>query len=135
MELSAPFKKNILALYFIKVSKWFTLVMPVIVLFYEENGLGLKDIFLLKSVYSVAVVAFEIPAGYLADVWGRKNTLLVGCSLAFGGFLCYSFSYTLVLFSGGSIFRDRTKSGLRGRLSLTVRYYVIPQERRRIFKI
>ncbi|MFR3853028.1 MAG: hypothetical protein ACLTXP_13030 [Odoribacter splanchnicus] len=72
MELSAPFKKNILALYFIKVSKWFTLVMPVIVLFYEENGLGLKDIFLLKSVYSVAVVAFEIPAGYLADVWGVK---------------------------------------------------------------
>lgn len=104
MELSAPFKKNILALYFIKVSKWFTLVMPIIVLFYEENGLGLKDIFLLKSVYSVAVVAFEIPAGYLADVWGRKNTLLLGGSLAFGGFLCYSFSYTLGAFFLAEVF-------------------------------
>lgn len=72
--------------------------MPVIVLFYEENGLNLQDIFLLKSVYSVAVVAFEIPAGYLADVRGRRNTLLIGCLLAFGGFLCYSFSYTLGAF-------------------------------------
>lgn len=91
-------KRNLIALYLIKVSKWFTLVMPVIVLFYEENGLNLKDIFLLKSVYSIAVVAFEIPAGYLADAWGRRNTLILGCTLAFGGFLCYSFSYTLGAF-------------------------------------
>ena len=91
-------KRNLIALYLIKVSKWFTLVMPVIVLFYEENGLNLKDIFLLKSVYSIAVVAFEIPAGYLADAWGRRNTLISGCTLAFGGFLCYSFSYTLGAF-------------------------------------
>lgn len=92
------FKRNLIALYLIKVSKWFTLVMPIIVLFYEENGLKLQDVFLLKSVYSVAVVAFEIPAGYLADVWGRRNTLILGCILAFGGFLCYSFSYTLGAF-------------------------------------
>ena len=58
---------------FDKVSKWFTLIMPIIVLFYEENGLGLKDIFLLKSVYSIVLVSLDIPTGYLADAWGRKN--------------------------------------------------------------
>lgn len=66
--------------------------MPIIVLFYEENGLGLKDIFLLKSVYSIVLVILDIPTGYLADVWGRKNCLLTGCLIAFGGFICYSFS-------------------------------------------
>ncbi|HAC21931.1 MAG TPA: MFS transporter, partial [Porphyromonadaceae bacterium] len=65
-------KQNILALYAIKLSKWFSLVMPVIVLFYEKNGLTLQDIFMLKSVYSIAAVALEIPSGYLADVWGKK---------------------------------------------------------------
>lgn len=90
--------KNLIALYLIKISKWFTLVMPVIVLFYEANGLRLKDIFLLKSVYSIAVVLCEIPAGYLADVWGRRNTLVTGCILSFGGFLCYSFSYEFAFF-------------------------------------
>ena len=69
----AGMKRNILALYLIKLSKWFTLVMPIIVLFYEKHGLGLQDVFILKSVYSVAAVALEIPSGYLADVGGARK--------------------------------------------------------------
>lgn len=91
-------KRNILALYLIKLSKWFTLVMPIIVLFYEKHGLGLQDVFILKSVYSVAAVALEIPSGYLADVWGRKRCLIAGCVLFFGGYLCYSFTSTFEAF-------------------------------------
>lgn len=94
----AAFKQNIISLYLIKVSKWFTLIMPIIVLFYEENGLGLKEIFLLKSVYSVVLVSLDIPTGYLADAWGRKNCLLTGCIIALSGFLFYSFSYTFAAF-------------------------------------
>lgn len=91
-------QKNILALYIIKLSKWFTLVMPIIVLFYEEHGLGLQDVFILKSVYSVAAVALEIPSGYLADVWGRRKCLIIGCILYFFGYLCYSATSTFTAF-------------------------------------
>lgn len=91
-------KRNILALYIIKLSKWFTLVMPIIVLFYEKHGLGLQDVFILKSVYSVAAVALEIPSGYLADVWGRRKCLICGCVLFFCGYLCYSFTSTFQAF-------------------------------------
>ncbi|MCD7936369.1 MAG: MFS transporter [Tannerellaceae bacterium] len=83
-------RKNILALYIIKLSKWFSLVMPIIVLFYEDHGLRLQDIFILKSIYSVAAVSLEIPSGYLADVWGRKKCILSGCILFFLGYLVYS---------------------------------------------
>ena len=72
--------------------------MPIIVLFYEENGLGLKDIFLLKSVYSIVLVSLDIPTGYLADAWGRKNCLITGCIVAFGGYICYSLSSTFYAF-------------------------------------
>lgn len=91
-------RQNILALYIIKLSKWFSLVMPIIVLFYENQGLRLQDVFILKSVYSVAAVALEIPSGYLADVWGRRRCLLLGCILFFGGYLCYSFTSTFEAF-------------------------------------
>lgn len=91
-------KKNILALYLIKLSKWFSLVMPIIVLFYEEHGLGLQDVFILKSVYSVAAVILEIPSGYLADVLGRKKCLITGCILFFGGYLCYSLTHSFGAF-------------------------------------
>ena len=92
------FRKNISLLYLIKISKWFTLIMPVIVLFYESNGLGLKDVFILKSVYSMAAVILEIPSGYLADVWGRRKCLILGCILYFGGYLSYSFTDTFTAF-------------------------------------
>lgn len=94
----SSFNHNIISLYLIKVSKWFTLIMPIIVLFYQDNGLGLKEIFLLKSVYSVVLVVLDIPTGYLADAWGRRNCLISGCLLAFFGYICYSFSSTLYAF-------------------------------------
>ena len=92
-------KRNILALYIIKLSKWFTLVMPIIVLFYEDHGLGLQDVFILKSVYSIAAVALEIPSGYLADVWGRRKCLILGCILFFFGYLYHSFTSTFAAFA------------------------------------
>ncbi|MCG6190962.1 MFS transporter [Maribellus maritimus] len=89
----ASLNKNITQLYLIKISKWFNLVMPVVVLFYQDNGMGMHEIFVLKAIYSVAIVFMEIPSGWMADVWGRKKTLILGSILGSGGFLIYSFSY------------------------------------------
>ena len=87
------YNKNIIRLYLVKISKWFNLVMPVVVLFYQDNGMGMHEIFVLKSIYSVAIVAMEIPSGWMADIWGRKKTLIFGSILGSAGFLMYSFSY------------------------------------------
>ena len=67
--------------------------MPIIVLFYHENGLSMTQIFLLKSVYSIGMLVLEIPSGYFGDVWGRKKTLIVGTLLTTIGFSFYSFSF------------------------------------------
>ena len=67
------------------------LTMPVIFLFYKENGLGTQDLFILKAVYSVSIVIMEIPSGYFGDAWGRKNTLITGSILGFSGFGLYCF--------------------------------------------
>lgn len=85
--------RNIPSLYVIKLSKWFNLVMPVVVLFYQDNGMGMQEIFILKSIYSVAIVVMEVPSGWMADVWGRKKTLLWGSLLGAVGFLVYSGSH------------------------------------------
>ncbi len=83
---------NIPRLYLIKISKWFMLFMPIVVLFYEDNGLGMADVLLLKGIYSIAIVIFEIPSGYFADVWGRKNTMIIGSILGTFGFITYTVS-------------------------------------------
>lgn len=53
----------------------------------------MQEIFILKAIYSVAIVVMEIPSGWMADVWGRRKTLIMGSILGSAGFLLYSFSY------------------------------------------
>lgn len=84
---------NIPRLYTIKISKWFMLYMPIVVLFFESNGLQMKDIMVLQAIYSVMIVVLEIPSGYMADVWGRRNTILTGAIMGVVGFMIYGVSY------------------------------------------
>jgi len=84
---------NIYKLYLVKVAKWFSLIMPIVVLFYKENNLEQFDIFILQGIYSISIVALEIPSGYFADVLGRKKTLIWGSILGCVGFIIYSLTY------------------------------------------
>ena len=72
--------------------------MPIVVLFYQDNGLSMSQIFILQAIYSISIVALEIPSGYFADALGRKNTIVAGAILGFLGFLIYSFSIGFIGF-------------------------------------
>jgi MFS family permease len=69
------------------------LIMPIVVLFYNENGLTQFDILVLQGVYSIVIASMEIPTGYFADVMGRKKSLVLGSILGFAGYLIYCFSF------------------------------------------
>jgi len=67
--------------------------MPIIWLFYQENGLDLTDLFIIQSIYSVTIAIIEIPSGYIADVLGRKNSMIIGMFFGMIGMIVYSFSF------------------------------------------
>ncbi|MCB9679178.1 MAG: MFS transporter [Alphaproteobacteria bacterium] len=50
--------------------------VPVIVLFWLDNGLDLTDVFLLQSLYAIATVLLEVPTGAVADRLGKRTSLL-----------------------------------------------------------
>lgn len=83
-------ESNIGKLYIIKVAKWFMLTMPILMLFYKDMGFSDRESFLLKAFYSIAIVIFEIPSGYVADVIGRRKTLVFGSILGTLGFFVYA---------------------------------------------
>ncbi len=95
-------EKNIIQLYLIKLSKWLMLIMPVVALFYADNGLDDFDIYLLQAIYSISVAVLEIPSGYMADVIGRRTSLVLGSILGTLGFVLYSFSHSF----GGFLFAE-----------------------------
>ena len=69
------------------------LYMPIVKLFYEENGLNNFELLTLHAVYSITIFFLEIPSGYIADIWGRKKSLVLGTILGTLGFSIYSITY------------------------------------------
>lgn len=69
------------------------LIMPVIALFFKENGLSVQDIFVLQALFSVTTIALEAPTGYFADVFSRRAALIIGGFVSALGYVVYSMSY------------------------------------------
>lgn len=86
-------RSNIWKLYALGIIQWFLLVMPIIVLFYQENGLSMRQIMILQAFASLTIVCIEIPSGYFADRVGRKYSLLVGSILGFLGTFIYALTF------------------------------------------
>jgi len=71
---------RVLALSFFQT---FMVVIPVVVPFMESKGLDMREILTLQALFAAVIVLLEVPSGYVADVLGRKSTLVVG-SLFYG---------------------------------------------------
>ena len=84
---------NIPKMFILQALRWFLLILPTIVLFFQANGLSLTEVFVLQSFFSVSIVILEVPTGYFADVFGRKLSLVAGNGLAFLGLLVYCFAH------------------------------------------
>jgi MFS family permease len=89
MELQSNIKK----LYGISTIRWFMLFIPILVIFFQDNGLSMKEVLLLQAIFSISIVVLEIPSGYLSDIFNRKIMIIFGNVFGFFGFLAYSLSY------------------------------------------
>ena len=52
-------------------------LLPVLLLFYQHNGLTTGDFFLFQGIFSLAALLFEVPAGYIGDLFPKKNILIL----------------------------------------------------------
>ena len=85
-------ESNIPKLYILVVLRWLLFVMPIIVLFFYDNGLNQTEIMILQAIFSIGIVIFEIPSGYFSDVIGRKRTIVIGSIISTFAFVIYSIS-------------------------------------------
>ncbi len=68
------------------------LTYPFFVIYYQTRGLTLAQMAFMWSLMSVAKVICEIPTGVVADVFGRKTSVIIG-------YLGVSFCWLLVPFT------------------------------------
>lgn len=95
--------RNIYLLYIIRTIRTFLLLVPILVPFFQENGLTQTQIYLVQSIYAIVIVILEIPSGYFADHFGRKYSMLWGVTFSTLGCAIYSFSYSFATILPGAI--------------------------------
>ena len=46
--------------------------MPILIPFLNAKGMSMEQVFQLQAAFALAVLVFEVPSGYIADLWGRN---------------------------------------------------------------
>ena len=105
---------NIWKLYVIKGLRWFQLVMPIVIIFFQDNGLSLFEIMIIQATYSATVGVMEIPSGFLADVFGRRKSLILGSIFSFIGFSVISLSFGFWEFISAQLILGLAQSFISG---------------------
>ena len=70
-------ESNIWKFYLYEILYSLMFYTPIIILFYQHNGLNLTQIMVLQSISSIIWIVMEIPTGHFADIIGRKKSLLI----------------------------------------------------------
>lgn len=87
-------KRNIPKLYVYSFFQFFLVLIPVIIPFWQSKGLTLSEIFLLQGIFGAVLIVMDMPAGYFADLFGRKKAMVFGSLISGAGFQILWFGQT-----------------------------------------
>ena len=78
--MNAQLPKNIGRTLLLGFFESFLVIMPVAVPFFQSKGLSMQEVFALQALFGFVVMITEVPSGYIADLIGRKRTLVLGAA-------------------------------------------------------
>lgn len=71
-------QKNIKTIYWMSFFQCALIVTAVFVPLLQRHGLTMSQVLQTQALFAFVIAGFEVPSGYLADIWGRKNTIVAG---------------------------------------------------------
>lgn len=78
--------------------------LPVFFLYFL-SAVSLEEALFLEAVYYLAVVAAEVPSGYLADRLGRRPTLLLSCAFEVAAAITFALTGSFVPFLAAQLLK------------------------------
>ncbi len=76
----------------------FMVLIPVFVPLLQGYGLSMSQVLQTQALFALTIALCEVPSGYIADMWGRRNAVIVGSILNAFGFLSLLWADTFVDF-------------------------------------
>ncbi len=77
---------NITKIYLLAFFQSAMVITAIYVPLLQGYGLSMSEVMQTQALFALTVAISEVPSGYLADLWGRKNTILCGAVLSALGF-------------------------------------------------
>ncbi|MCF7872072.1 MFS transporter [Candidatus Woesearchaeota archaeon] len=100
---------------FLKNQTYFT---PIFIIFLQSHFLSLQEIFLIFTIGSIFSLLIEIPTGVLADLYGKRKTIIIGKLVLIIAYLGFGFSNTFwsfvmfqIIYELGNALRSGTETG------------------------
>ena len=78
MSINNKLKQNISVSYIYNFLLQLNITSAIWVLYLAFRGMSLVEIGLLESVYHITGVLFELPTGVIADLYGKKFSIITG---------------------------------------------------------
>ncbi len=78
MNINNKLKRNISVSYIYNFLLQLNITSAIWVLYLAFRGMSLVEIGLLESIYHITGVLFELPTGVIADVYGKKFSVVIG---------------------------------------------------------
>jgi len=79
---------NVRNIYLLGFLNSFIVVNPVFVPLLQGHGLSMNQVLQTQALFALTVALFEVPSGYIADLWGRRRAMIAGGAFSALGFLC-----------------------------------------------
>jgi MFS family permease len=79
---------NIRNIYLLGFFNSFMVVNPVFVPLLQGYDLSMNQVLQTQALFALTIALFEVPSGYIADIWGRRKAIIAGAVLFALGFLC-----------------------------------------------
>ena len=84
--MNRSLQNNIRTIYAMGFFHSFMVVVPVFVPLLQGYGLSMSQVLQTQAMFALTIAICEVPSGYIGDLWGRRNAILLGSALNAVGF-------------------------------------------------
>ena len=85
-------KRNIHVIFVLNAVWALMVLMPVIIPYFQSRGLEMENIYQLQAFFGFCLLLFEVPSGYISDLFGRKAVLILATFFHGIGFTLFVFA-------------------------------------------
>ncbi|MBI4726300.1 MFS transporter [candidate division TA06 bacterium] len=101
---------NIPLMYAITVAGGMLFFLPVLALYFQSKLYTATNVALVFSIEAVCLVLFEVPTGAVADLFGRKRTILLSRLADLSAVVLLYFAKTMPMFAGYALLNALARS-------------------------